>query len=586
MNQAQPSPVAFSRWVNEQFNRARHLHAEGQLARADEVCKNLLAKVPEHQGSLHLRVMINRDAGHLTLADELLQRLTALAGGDNPDVLYEWGVLRYHQGRPKEAEASLKKLIGLKPGHANGHMVLGRIYDKIGRLGAADIQLRHALELRPDDETISKDLASINERLGLFDTGIRFARLAYNLNPSYVDAIIIWAKLEEGRGDTAKAQTLLEQAEALRPGDPLIALMRGYMLRRRGEFEQALASLQAIDEARLNPEALSLTLQERGFCLERLGRYDEAFASFSAMSENNRRPPMNRNYPTEVMRNEFEAMRAFWAGVDIDALPKVKPGVTGEPTPVFVLGFPRSGTTLVEQIVTSHPGAIAGDEIHALDLALGRRSGSSSDSPLLGASQRLLAPDGGKAATALRQQYMTQVRRQAVLEPGYSYFTDKTPLNETHMGLIHAILPEAPMVHLVRHPLNVVLSSFFNDVRHGRNFATRLETTAQHYAHTMDLVETYCERLPDLRYLRVRYEDVVNDLEGSARQIIDFIGLPWDERCLDFHENKRHVRTASANQVKEKLYTRSLERYKPFLKQLEPVIPILEPYIEKLGYTI
>jgi hypothetical protein len=101
----------------------------------------------------------------------------------------------------------------------------------------------------------------------------------------------------------------------------------------------------------------------------------------------------------------------------------------------------------------------------------------------------------------------------------------------------------------------------------------------------MDLIEVYTERL-DMRYLSVRYEDIVADLEGNARKIIDFIGLPWEERCLSFHESDRHVRTASALQVKEKLYTRSLERYKPFLKHLEPVIPILEPYIEKFGYSI
>lgn len=581
MSQPQPSPVEVAKQIGAQFSLARQLHGKGELQKAGQICQQILQHVADHQGALHLLVMINRDLGQVGVATQLLQRLEGLAGSGNTDVMYEWGVLHYMQGEPLKAEARLKSLLRQMPNHANAHMVLGRIYDRMGRLGAADIHLRHALEFRPSDETICKDIASINERLGLIDTGVRFAKLAYNLKPKYLDAILIWAKLEERRDNLAEAERLVNYAATLRPDEQLVKVMRGYLMRRRREYKQGYEILDSIDMQRLNPEAQAIAWQERGFCLERLEKYDEAFEAFSAMSVVNRKPPINRNYPEEAMAKEFSQLHEYWEGVDPETLSKIAAQDDEWPTPLFILGFPRSGTTMVEQIVSSLPDVLAGDETHALYRSFQHNPGGPVPS-LRQPSERL--SDESEVAR-MRDQYMYLIRQQAVLEPGYQYFTDKTPLNEVHMGVIQAILPEAPMVHLIRHPLNVVLSSFFNDVRHGHYFATKLETTAQHYAHTMDMVELYREKL-DMRYLQVRYEDIVDDLESNARKIVDFIGLPWDERCLDFHLNKRHVRTASSLQVKEKLYTSSLERYKPFLKHLEPVIPILEPYIEKYGYTI
>jgi hypothetical protein len=193
---------------------------------------------------------------------------------------------------------------------------------------------------------------------------------------------------------------------------------------------------------------------------------------------------------------------------------------------------------------------------------------------------------GQKQINGLRRTYLQMARQQGAMEPGKGRFTDKTPLNETHLGLIHLMFPEVPMVHLIRHPLDVVLSSFFNDVRHGGNFASSLVDTARHYALTQDMVQQYREELDGLRYLPLRYEDLVEDLEGNSRTLLEFVGEPWHEGCLEFHRNKRHARTASSAQVKEKLYTSSRFRYKGYLPHLDEIIPILQPYIERLGYTV
>jgi hypothetical protein len=159
------------------------------------------------------------------------------------------------------------------------------------------------------------------------------------------------------------------------------------------------------------------------------------------------------------------------------------------------------------------------------------------------------------------------------------------PLNETHLGLIGLIFPQAPIIHILRHPLDVVLSVFSNHLTHGFYCAYDLMSIARHYVLVANLVEHYRREMA-LRYLAVRYEDVIDGQEAALRQMLGFIGAPYDRRCLDFHENRRYARTASYAQVTEKLYDRSRYRYRAYRDELAPVIPILEPIIRRLGYAV
>jgi hypothetical protein len=159
------------------------------------------------------------------------------------------------------------------------------------------------------------------------------------------------------------------------------------------------------------------------------------------------------------------------------------------------------------------------------------------------------------------------------------------PLNETHLGLIGLIFPRAPIIHVLRHPLDVVLSVFSNHLTHGFLCAYDLTSIAQHYVLVSDLVEHYRREAP-LKYLAVRYEDVIDSQEEKVRDMLAFVGAPYDPCCLDFHENRRYARTASYAQVTERLYDRSRYRYRAYRDQLEPVLPILDPIIRRLGYAI
>jgi Sulfotransferase family len=254
--------------------------------------------------------------------------------------------------------------------------------------------------------------------------------------------------------------------------------------------------------------------------------------------------------------------------------------------PIFILGFPRSGTTLVEQTLSAHPRISAGDELPLIN-DITRIMPRMLNSPLgyPEALAELWMGDQCEGLDNLRDYYLQKVGQMRIVEPGTAWFTDKMPLNETHLGLIALIFPEAPLIHVIRHPLDIMVSAMSNLFTHGLFCASALETAARHYVRVMSLVQHYRAEMT-LCYLAIPYEDMVGDQATNVRTMLDFAGEPFDPGCLRFEENHRYARTASYAQVTEKLYDRSRYRYRHYRKHLEPAIPILRPVIERLGYTI
>jgi hypothetical protein len=279
-------------------------------------------------------------------------------------------------------------------------------------------------------------------------------------------------------------------------------------------------------------------------------------------------------------------LRDYFTRARLARLPRGRPRRDDEELPVFVVGFPRSGTSMVEQILSAHPDISGGNElILAQRMTEHAARWLGSDQPYPACLDALAGPSGDQALRRFRDYYLGELRTLAILDPGVRRFTDKMPLNELHLGMLSLVFPEARIVHVLRHPLDIITSCYFNELQHGDNFAYDLECAARHYVLIMELVEHYCREL-DMHYHRVRYEDLVADLASGARQLLDFVGIPWDPRCLDFHSNKRAVRTASYAQVTERVYTRSVNRYHHYLPQLQKIIPQLQPVAERFGYSI
>ena len=490
----------------------------------------------------------------------------------------------FGRGNVAEAEVNARNAIRIAPESPQAHNLLGMILTETNRPQAGEYHYRRVLELTGSRDPILlanlgwnlKSQGRMEEARALYQESLAAA-------PHIRQTLIGYVRLEEADRRFDAAAETLDRAQAAYPEDEQLRLARAVLLGRTGARPAAIALIDrmAVEKER---QLGSNELLEKGRLLDRLGRFDDAWAAFA----DGKRQALERSgqpYMDEAAAREIDRLRRFFTASRLALLPRAGVRADG-PQPIFILGFPRSGTTLVEQTLSAHRQIAAGDElpvIHEISQIMARVLGSPLAYPE--ALAELWMGDQREGLNTLRDLYLQKVRQLGVLRPGATRFTDKMPLNETHMGLIALLFPEAPLLHVLRHPLDIMVSAFSNHFTHGFHCASALETAARHYARVAELVAHYRTEMP-LRYLTVRYEDIVARQEASVREMLSFVGEDFDEACLTFHRNSRYARTASYAQVTGPLYDHSVGRWRHYRRQLEPVFPILAPAMERLGYGL
>lgn len=559
----------------------RAYHA-GDRETARRLAIEVLEISPGQRDALGAFFNLLREAGQSQAAASVVNRLARLDPNDATVRSVAANFFLERNDVP-HAHAHGRMLVRLAPEEAIAHFTMGRIFLASGKAQAAEVHLQLAEQLADPAKRNAPDLRAVRA-IALREQGkFAAARAIYERlseeNSLNLQMMLDWAALEESARDFSAAFALLDRADALPGTDMRVAVMRAGLHRRVKEPERALEAIGAPGEEVEGSGALLA----RGQILDSLGRHDEAFACFAAYKARVREG--GGAYMAEEAGQLVRALEDFFTEGRTRLLPRATVREVS-PQPIFIVGFPRSGTTLVEQTLSSHPEISAGDElpiIHSIAQRTQLLLGSPGAYPT--ALSELWLGDRRGHVDTLRDLYLNEARDMGAVAPGKRWFTDKMPLNETHLGLIGLLFPKSPIIHLVRHPLDVVLSVFSNGLTHGFHCASALESAATHYALIADLIAHYRSAMP-LHCHAVRYEDLVTDQEREVRAMLDFIGEPFDPAVLAFHENARHARTASYAQVTEKLYTRSRFRYRNYLKHLEPVIPILMPAIERLGYTV
>jgi Sulfotransferase family len=244
----------------------------------------------------------------------------------------------------------------------------------------------------------------------------------------------------------------------------------------------------------------------------------------------------------------------------------------GEPSrvPVFIVGMPRSGTTLIEQILASHPLMFGAGELRLFDEI---RTGILNVLPQSAALPEMVANMTGEQVRTVGARYLAALQQFA---PDAARITDKMPSNFLFAGLIHLALPNAIIIHAVRDPIDTCVSCFAKHFVKGHPYTYDLAELGRYYRHYQALMAHWHRVLPAGRILDVRYEDVVADLEGAARRIVDHCGLAWDPDCLAFHQTERPVRTASATQVRQPIYCNSVGRWRRYAALLPPLLAELQ----------
>ena len=563
--------------------------AAGDAVAAEARSLDVLDIVPRFPAALWILYRIRRSAGDERAALTLLQRLVAVAP-NNVEATHELAMLLFQRGDMVAAEHHARNAIRIAPLHPLSHRLMGMILTETQRAHVGEFHYRRVLDLSGERDPIQ--LANLAWNLkcqGRVVEARELYRESVSAAPNVFQTLFGWGQLEEVDGNFAVAKSMLDRAAEIRPDDPGLRVARATLLARKGNLAAALAELEPDPTSGRNSETGAAetdpnALLERGRILDRLGRYDEAFACFDE-AKRLARDIVGKSYLDQQAREIADRLRQFFVSDRLRLMPRASVR-EGHPQPIFILGFPRSGTTLVEQALSSHPRISAGDElpfINELIDMIPRWFSSPLSYPE--ALAELWMGDNRRGPEALRDAYLQKAELRGIVEPGSAYFTDKMPLNETHLGLISVIFPRSPLIHLLRHPLDVVLSVYAHHLTHGYFCAYALETIARHYALVMDLVAHYRTEAT-LRYLPVRYEDMVADMPGSVRRMLDFIGESFDERCVNFQDNRRLPQTPSYAQVTQKLYTQSRFRYRQYRKHLEPIIPILQPVMDRLGYVV
>jgi tetratricopeptide (TPR) repeat protein len=592
-----PPPEA-TRHLVPLVERAIQAYQQGAKDVAERLCLDVLELAPDRPGALSVLYSIRKEQGKHAAAEALIRRLVHFEP-NNFEATNEIALMLLGKGALGEAEIHARNAIRIAPQAPQAHNLMGMIMTEAQRPRLGEYHYRQVLAISGTREPIVlANLAWCLKNQGRMEEARALYEESTATAPDIRETQLGWARLEEADRNFTAAAEKLDRLDGMFPNDPGSVLTRAILLGRMKRHDEALALLDSqvpvAESADAATPAGAMTsapiglgpteLSEKGRLLDQLDRHDEAWAAF-VEGKRIARELTGNVYMDQIAGDLINRLRGFFVAGRLSLLPRA--GVrTDVPQPIFVLGFPRSGTTLVEQTLSAHPAISAGDElplINDITNIMPRMLNSPLQYPE--ALAELWMGDHRDGLDNLRDYYLQKAAQMEVAEPGAAWFTDKMPLNETNLGLIALLFPASPLIHVIRHPLDVMISALSNHFTHGFFCATALESAATHYVRVMDLVMHYRAEMA-LRYLPVRYDAMVSNQAETVRTMLDFIGVPFDERCLNFHENRRYARTASYAQVTEPLYERSLNRYKHYRKHLEPVLPILQPMIERLGYTV
>ena len=617
------------------FDRAMRHHNAGELAQAQKLYRRILKAEPNHPAVLNLAGVAAFQAGNEKAAIEYLSKAIAVAP-DYADAHYNFGnvlsqlgrladgaesyraalrlepkhgdacnnlaaVLR-DLGRPEEALASYRKLLALGVNSPETHHSIGLLLSGLGQLEEALASFQRAVAGRPNYPEAYNNMALALQDLDRMAEAVSCYGQAIAADPAYAKAHYNLGNALRVGGQLEAAAASYGRALAADPGYTLAYNNLGLAQQELGQIEAAKDSFRraiACDGdfalARANLAALSdddgddgnIAEMERLIGKPDLTAGDAIQLRFALGRANDREGAADRGFDHIVTGNRLKRetlaydIAATRQNIDrlietFDGAFFARHGTAGNASalPIFILGMPRTGTTLVEQILASYPQVHGAGELHelgAIAATLPARTGAKQPYPAcLGEAEAGLWAELGT-------DYVDAVSRRA---PGKDRVCDKMPDNFLRIGLIHLMLPNATIIHCRRDAMDTCYSCFSLLFTEGQSFTYDMTELGLHYREYDRLMCHWHALLPG-RILDVQYEDVVADLEGSARRFVAHCGLQWDDRCLDFHKTERTVRTASLTQVRQPIYTSSIGRWRRHQQRLGPLIDALGPLARK-----
>jgi tetratricopeptide (TPR) repeat protein len=536
----------------------------GRMAEAAAAYRKILALRPDVADTYNNLGNVLIDQGKLDEAAAQFQRAVTLEPG-LVEAHNNLGAALRKQGKLEQALAHLEQAIARRPDFAEAYYNLGNVLKDQGKLQQAAVQFERAVALKPGLFQAHNNLGSILRGQGKLDQATACFSRALAINPHYPDAHNNLGKVLEEEGKFDEAVVCYEQALSLWP-DHAEAHYNRANLKTFRAHDADLAALEAIaaDPNRLPAGKMVYIHFALGKALEDVGDYPRAFEQWILGNALKRREV---NFDEAAYQQTCQLVADVF---DASLFDRFAAAGDSSSTPIFVLGMPRSGSTLVEQILASHPQVQAAGELENLERVV-KTVGDSTGRPV--PYPTWIAALDANILRRLGQAYLASLPTPPA---GKTRIVDKAPSNFLRVGLIRLILPGARIVHTVRGPVDTCVSCFsrlFNDLP----FSYDLAELGRYYRGYYELMAHWRSVLPAGTMLDVAYEDVLDNLEQQVRQLIDFCGLPWDNRCLSFHETSRPIATSSNVQVRRPLYRSSLDRWRRYEAYLSPLLAELEP---------
>lgn len=471
----------------------------------------------------------------------------------------------HRDGRFAEAIALYRRILSLRPDLPDIYNNFGHALAALGKPDAAVLAFECAVALKPANPEALCNWGLALAELGRFDDADAKYRQALAVEPAFAGAYNNIGLLLKARGRLPEAAAAFEEAIRLAPRDPSyydnLAAVKPFVA-----DDRYLAALEALanDAAKLSSADQIHLHFALAKAYEQIGRPQEAFRHLLSGNALKRRRVVYNEAATlaqmdrlcELISRDFIRARQDWG--------------EASPLPIFIVGMTRSGTTLIEQILASHPQVFGSGELDVLDKVTGSLRGALPGRPPFPDMMLHMSAEHFRAVGA---RYVDKIRERA---PRAARITDKMTVNFLFAGLIHLALPNATIIHAVRDPVDTCVSCFATHFTNGHEHTYDLAELGRYYRRYRTLMAHWHAVLPPGRILEVRYEELVADVEGAARRIISHCGLAWDNRCLDFYRTERPVRTASAAQVRKPIYDDSVGRRHKYAAFLAPLLAELD----------
>jgi len=461
-------------------------------------------------------------------------------------------------GHPKQAIENFKKGLQLDPKLVEAHVGMGVINCGIGGLEDAEYHYKEALRIDDKNCAAYIGLANVKRFTGEYEKGLAYLEEAKNINNDEVAFSGLKVNLLEQKGDKEEAYKIIDALIKEGKMNAQAATVFSSLCRKYDRCEEALKIIDDFIEKPTTDTAEKQALMyAAGGMLDKAARYDEAMSYYKKANES-----VDISCDREKhIRYHNDIIECFSKA----ALKDMPRATTGSSRPIFVLGMPRSGTTLTEQILASHADVFGAGELHYIKQQENQIRGSG-QSMQTDYCAKIKSLDQEKL-TSFAKIYLEKINK---LDNKSRYLVDKMPNNFIQIGLISMLFPEARIIHCQRNPLDNCLSIYFQSFIWSHDYALDLSDIGFYY-NEHDRLMRHWKEVADIPILTVQYEDMLQDQESMSHKLLEFCDLEWDESVLDFHKTDRNVGTASYDQVRQPIYKSSKERWRNYRQYVQPI---------------